>query len=123
MNKQGFLRESDLSVTVKAVNYDEVMSRKPRRISKTYQKSVKLQMSFVEYTINLARRNAIGKVNESGEAAEEVDILFPLIFPENAEVLPVTLEYIKAMKLELMEKSVNGERANYLLHGKLSLKE
>lgn len=123
MNKQGFLRESDLSVTVKAVNYDEVMSRKPRRISKTYQKSVKLQMSFVEYTINLARRNAIGKVNESGEAAEEVDILFPLIFPENAEVLPVTLEYIKAMKLELMEKSVNGERATYLLQGKISLKE
>lgn len=122
MNKQEFLRESDFSVTVKAVNYDEVMSRKPKRISKTYQKSATLQMSFVEYTINLARRNAIGKVNESGEMTEDIDILFPLIFPENAEVLPVTLEYIKSMDLELIEKSVNGERATYLLKGKIRLK-
>lgn len=122
MKMQEFLLESDLSVTVKPVNYDEVMSRKPKRISKTYQKSVKLQMSFVEYTINLARRNAIGKVNKSGEIAEEVEILFPLIFPENAEVLPVTLEYIKAMGLELWEKAVNGERATYMIQGKISLK-
>lgn len=123
MFKQEFLRESDLTVTVKPVDYDDVMSRKPKRITKTYQKAADLQMSFVNYTIELLRRNAMGKVEESGETVKEIDAVFPLIFPENADVLPVTLEYIKEMKLELMEKSVNGERATYLLQGKISLIE
>lgn len=32
-------------------------------------------------------------------------------------------EFAKSMKLELVEKCVNGERATYLLQGKISLKE
>ena len=123
MFKQEFLRESDLIVTVKPVDYDEVMSRKPKRITKTYQKAATFQISFVDYTIEILRRNAMGKVTETGEAVKEVEAEFPLIFPQNADVLPVTLEYIKVMKLELIEKCINGERATYLLRGKIRLND
>lgn len=119
MDKQEFLREHDFSVTLTPVNADEIMSRVPWRTTRRYERATELQKTFVDYTINLVRRSAMGKVEKGAQLTDEIDVMFPLIFPENADVLPSTLEYIKSMNLELLEKCINGERATYILKGKI----
>ena len=120
MYKQEFLRENDLTVTIKTVDYDEILSRKPKKETKAYKKAATLQIGFVDYTIEIMKRCALEKVKGFDETVDGTEAVFPMIFPENADVLPTTVEYIKSLKLDLLEKRVNGERATYLIRGDVS---
>ena len=82
MLKQEFLRENDLTVTIKTVDYDEILSRKPKKETKAYKKAATLQIGFVDYTIEIMKRCALEKVKGFDETVDGTEAVFPMIFPD-----------------------------------------
>ena len=115
MAMQGILREEDYVERFEEVSYEEISKKTPRRATKTYQKNVGVQMEFVRYWIDRFRT-----LNHDKQAGTKVK--YPIIFPDNAEILPETLKLVEDEGFKLFSKLVNDYRVAYFLEGTVGQK-
>lgn len=115
MAMQGILREEDYVERFEEVSYEEISKKTPRRATKTYQKNVGVQMEFVRYWIDRFRT-----LNNDKPAGTKVK--YPIIFPDNAEILPEALKLVENEGFKLFSKLVNDYRVAYFLEGTVGQK-
>ena len=115
MALQGILREEDYVERIEEVSLEKISTKTHRMGRKAYQKKVDMQVSFIEYWIK--RFDALNADTPVGTVAK-----YPIIFPDNAEILPEALELIKASGFNLFAKLVNDYRVTYILEGTVGQK-